>query len=645
MGARLQAAFSRALEGQALAAAGERLEAVAALRDAEHELDACGSTRVRDEMRRELRRLGARAEPRGPAAPGESGVASLSKRELEIAQLATDRLTNREIAAALFLSDKTIESHLRNIFHKLGVTSRVEVARAVEEERRGLRARDTASRASGPRRGAPRGARLQTGVGARAPLFDNAAMGFAAISPVVGLYAVVLVGTVVAGPAWVWVLPVALIGQCLLLAVYAELASQFPIAGGAYQWSRRLMATRTAGSAAGWRSAPTVANTTVAYLGAPWALTLARRRADADAIVVDGRSSSLVCAFVGAPGIDVLGPRDQGRDRGRGGRIGRHRARAAARLPQPGRLDRSRNTLGAEQLSGGSVGAGMLAAPAVARLGLHRLRRLRGRVGGDRRAARHVPRAIWIALLSVGALVILNAFAVGARAPRSRPGSSPGEDLDPVTTAVVASFGSWSAKPFAAVVLVAFLACGMAAQALTARDDVLGRPRRRAPGLALPAHASTARRRPSARSRDAVVACLGLLLGSHSAAVGSLIAFGTAAIYVAFLIVAFAALSRAFAGPGTLRPRAARPGRRHRERPGGGVAGVRDRQHRVAPDVARPARCARLSGVGGTARPRPDRHRRGQLPRRRKAAPQARRPLSSFDSPSGISDQGAIEEP
>jgi hypothetical protein len=51
--------------------------------------------------------------------------------------------------------------------------------------------------------------------------FENAAMGFAAISPVVGLYAVVLVGTVVAGPAWVWVLPIVLAGQCLLLAVYA----------------------------------------------------------------------------------------------------------------------------------------------------------------------------------------------------------------------------------------------------------------------------------------------------------------------------------------------------------------------------------------------------------------------------------------
>ena len=135
VGANLQAAFSRGLEGRALAAGGDRLEAIAALRRAERELDACGSVRVRDELRRELRRLGARAEPRGPAAPGDSGIDALSKRELEIAGLVTDRLTNREIAAALYLSDKTIESHLRNIFHKLGVTSRVEVARAVERER------------------------------------------------------------------------------------------------------------------------------------------------------------------------------------------------------------------------------------------------------------------------------------------------------------------------------------------------------------------------------------------------------------------------------------------------------------------------------------------------------------------------------
>ena len=83
----------------------------------------------------------------------------------------------------------------------------------------------------------------------------------------------------VAGPAWVWVLPVALAGQCLLLVVYAELASEFPIAGGAYQWSRRLMGP-TYGWLSGWVAicAYCAANTTIAYLGAPWALTLARHR-------------------------------------------------------------------------------------------------------------------------------------------------------------------------------------------------------------------------------------------------------------------------------------------------------------------------------------------------------------------------------
>ena len=133
-GAGLQAAFSRQLLGQALADLGRRQEAVAELREAERELDGCGSLRERDAVRRELRKLGARREARGPAA-GETGVDSLTKREREIAGLVTDRLTNKEIAADLFLSEKTIESHLRNIFFKLGASSRVDVARAVERER------------------------------------------------------------------------------------------------------------------------------------------------------------------------------------------------------------------------------------------------------------------------------------------------------------------------------------------------------------------------------------------------------------------------------------------------------------------------------------------------------------------------------
>jgi DNA-binding NarL/FixJ family response regulator len=136
IGARVQAAFARHLLGQALAAAGDRTAAVAELREAEHELDACGSIRPRDDARRSLRKLGARAEPRGPATGADTGLESLTPREREIAELVTERKTNKQIAAALFLSDKTIESHLRNIFVKLGAGSRVDVALAVDRHRR-----------------------------------------------------------------------------------------------------------------------------------------------------------------------------------------------------------------------------------------------------------------------------------------------------------------------------------------------------------------------------------------------------------------------------------------------------------------------------------------------------------------------------
>ena len=375
----------------------------------------------------------------------------------------------------------------------------------------------------------------------RLRFFDNAAMGFATISPVVGLYAVVLVGTVVAGPAWVWVLPVALAGQCLLLAVYAELASEFPIAGGAYQWSRRLM-----GGAYGWLSgwvaicAYAVANTTIAYLGAPWALTLVGITPTPNAIVATGVVLVLVCAVVGALGIDVLGRVIKvGIGAEAVASVGIGLALLLVFRTQDVSL--LTHTLGAESLSGGSVGAGMLAALAVGGWVFIGFDACVAASEETKGAARHVPRAIWIALLSVAAVVILNAVAATLAHPNPAEVVA-GRDLDPVSTAVVTSFGSWSAKPFAAVVLTAFLACGMAAQALTARtifsiarDDVLPASkflrsvdRRKAPIGAIVA--------------TTAVACLALLLGLNSAAVGSLIAFGTAAIYVAFLLVALAAL-------------------------------------------------------------------------------------------------------
>lgn len=130
----IEAAISWTVVGTALALAGDREGAVARLAPAAAQLDACGAVRHRDRAERELRRLGQRVRrrPTPAAGEGEGAVASLTARELEIARLIVDRRTNRQIAEALLLSPKTVETHIRNIFGKLGAGSRVEVAQIVE---------------------------------------------------------------------------------------------------------------------------------------------------------------------------------------------------------------------------------------------------------------------------------------------------------------------------------------------------------------------------------------------------------------------------------------------------------------------------------------------------------------------------------
>jgi DNA-binding CsgD family transcriptional regulator len=127
------AARARDIAGRAFAWAGDRDRATLELELAAAAFDSFGSLRYRNQAERELRKLGRhiyRRTRRGSA--DGSGIDSLTERERQVAALVVDRKTNPEIAAELFLSQKTVETHLRNIFHKVGVTTRAALARAVE---------------------------------------------------------------------------------------------------------------------------------------------------------------------------------------------------------------------------------------------------------------------------------------------------------------------------------------------------------------------------------------------------------------------------------------------------------------------------------------------------------------------------------
>jgi DNA-binding CsgD family transcriptional regulator/tetratricopeptide (TPR) repeat protein len=133
IGTPVQAGRARTLAGRALAAAGERGRALAELEAAVAELEACGAVRFREEAEHELRKLGRRFVRRAPArGPEGDGAGALTARELDVAKLVVDRRTNPEIAQRLVLSEKTVETHMRNIFRKLRVSSRADVARTLE---------------------------------------------------------------------------------------------------------------------------------------------------------------------------------------------------------------------------------------------------------------------------------------------------------------------------------------------------------------------------------------------------------------------------------------------------------------------------------------------------------------------------------
>jgi DNA-binding CsgD family transcriptional regulator len=121
-----EAARTRLVLGERLRRAGRRVEARAALREALVTFSRLGAQPWAQRARTELRASGERVRRGSPTATEQ-----LTPQELQVALEVARGSTNREAAAALFLSPKTIEFHLRNIYRKLGIRSRTELVRAM----------------------------------------------------------------------------------------------------------------------------------------------------------------------------------------------------------------------------------------------------------------------------------------------------------------------------------------------------------------------------------------------------------------------------------------------------------------------------------------------------------------------------------
>ncbi len=123
---RFEAARTRLLYGERLRRAGRRVDARVQLRAALDEFAASDLLAWADRAAQELDATGATARSRGPV-PEEP----LTSQETRVALLVAKGQSNKEVAAALFLSPKTVEHHLGSVFRKRGYRSRAELAAAL----------------------------------------------------------------------------------------------------------------------------------------------------------------------------------------------------------------------------------------------------------------------------------------------------------------------------------------------------------------------------------------------------------------------------------------------------------------------------------------------------------------------------------
>jgi amino acid transporter len=363
-------------------------------------------------------------------------------------------------------------------------------------------------------------------------VWNSLTIGFAVVSPVVGLYAIIGVQTVVTGGGWFAALALCLVMQLLVATVYAELSSQFPIAGGAYKWARQLGGGIT-GQFAGviYISSTISMLTTTAYTGGIWlAIFFGSSGGGGPMLVMWGAVFLLICTVLNLAHVNMfklvitLGVYAE-----MIGSVGValllflfFRQHAFSELFQH---------LGTGTAP--SQTAAFLAALAIAGWAFIGFDACSTIAEETHEPKRMVPRAIFFSLCLVGSVVLFNSAALTLSFNRDRLVNTSASS-DPITPVIAGSFGAWAEKPFLAIVMIAFLACGASVVQYTSR---IVYSMAREGNMPVVLSRVTASKAP----RNAVIcvvmlAGLGLLFGLNDGAVATVLAFGTGGLYAMFLM-------------------------------------------------------------------------------------------------------------
>jgi DNA-binding CsgD family transcriptional regulator len=114
-----------------LAQGGRRDESAALLREALERYEQAGADAWAGRVRERLRALGVRPGSRGSRHRPAGGWESLTTTEQAVSRLVAEGLTNGAVARRLYISPHTVNTHLRHVFAKLGVSNRVALAAVV----------------------------------------------------------------------------------------------------------------------------------------------------------------------------------------------------------------------------------------------------------------------------------------------------------------------------------------------------------------------------------------------------------------------------------------------------------------------------------------------------------------------------------